>query len=211
MNIVTRPEYKNKTTFVGISFSSINTVESAAVVVDENFKIISMQRLNSYHDVEFWLKNLQGVKNTLIAVSMPKNEIMISNKWKYTSRIYHPVNLNSKIKSRDGWARRYSKKGTELFKELKSEGYDIFRFETSNVKRKLACNEAYTERTPADCKALQTAIKYKLNVKDLPHNMVPVAQLEAILGAFTAAFAFNGSHDIKKLFEYGSLDVLGFE
>ena len=157
-----------------------------------------------------YLKNLQGVKDSLIAVSLPKNEIMISNKWKYTSRIYHAVNFNSPIKSRDGWARRYSHKGVEFFKVLKSQNYDICRFEVANSKHGLGCNEAYLERTPADCKALQTALKMKLGMEELPTNMLPVAQLEAILGAYTAGEAFFGN-DAKKLFEYETLDVIGFE
>ena len=42
-----------------------------------------------------------------------------SSKWKYLSRVYHPVNLNSHLKNRDSWADRFSYKGTDLFKHLK--------------------------------------------------------------------------------------------
>lgn len=200
----------HKNFFVGISFSSINTIDSAAAVLDSDYNVISLVKLPTYHDLEFYLKNLQGIKDSLIAVSLPKNEIMISNKWKYTSRIYHAVNFNSPIKSRDGWARRYSHKGVEFFKVLKSQNYDICRFEVANSKHGLGCNEAYLERTPADCKALQTALKMKLGMEELPTNMLPVAQLEAILGAYTAGEAFFGNN-AKKLFEYETLDVIGFE
>ena len=148
----------------------------------------------------------------MIAVSMAKNEIMISSKWKYLSRIYHPVNLNSKIVNRDAWTDRFSKKGTDLFESLKENGYSIYRFDIHNAKTAFGCNEAFLDRTPADCKALQTGLKHKLHLNELPSNMLPVSELEAILGAYTA---YSFARDIenkkcKKLFQFHNLDVIGF-
>lgn len=209
---LTKPEFKDKKTFVGISFSSIATNESAVAVLDNNLNLLLMDKLYSFHDVHHFLENFQGVKNSMIAVSMAKNEIMISSKWKYLSRIYHPVNLNSKIANRDAWTDRFSKKGTDLFESLKENGYSIYRFDVHNAKTAFGCNEAFLDRTPADCKALQTGLKHKLNLDELPSNMLPVSELEAILGAYTA---YSFARDIenkkcKKLFQFHNLDVIGF-
>jgi len=203
-------EFKDKKTFIGISFSSIPSTESAVAVIDENLNVISMDKLFSLHDIHNYLTTLPGIKNSIIAISMSKNEVMISSKWKYVSRVYHPVNLNSSIKNIDGWADRFSKKGTDLFKELKSEGYDIFRFDIHNAKTAFGCNDAFLERSPADCKALQCGLREKLNMHSLPSNMLPVSELEAILGAYTIFCYSKENQKCKKLFDFHGLEVIGF-
>ncbi|MBQ2645341.1 hypothetical protein IJG14_07215 [bacterium] len=207
-----KPEFKDKKIFIGISFSSISSNESAVAVLDENLKIILLDKLYTMHDIEHFLKNFQGIKNSAIAVSMAKNEVMINSRWKYLSRIYHPVNLNSNLKNRDGWANRFSKKGVDLFKSLKNEGYFLFRFDIHNSKNAFGCNSAFLDRTPADCKALQSGLKYKLHFDNLPNNMLPVSELEAILGAYTIYSYVNDVDNKKcqKLFQFHDIDVIGF-
>ena len=204
------PKYKDKKTFIGISFSSIPSTESAVAVIDENLNVISMDKMFSLHDIIDFLNTLSGIKNSIIAVSMSKNEVMISSKWKYVSRVYHPVNLNSRIKNIDGWADRFSKKGVDIFKELKSSGYDIFRFDIHNAKMAFGCNEAFLERSPAECKALQYGLREKLNMKTLPTNMLPVSELESILGAYLVYCYSMENQKCKKLFEFHGLEVIGF-
>lgn len=207
-----KPEFQDKKFFVGISFSSISSNESAVAVLDDNLNILLLDKLYTLNDVDFFLKNFQGIKNSVIAISMAKNEVMINSKWKYLSRVYHPVNLNSNLKNRDSWADRFSKKGVDLFKNLKKDGYSIFRFDIHNAKTAFGCNEAFLDRSPADCKALQSGLKYKLNFDNLPSNMLPVSELEAVLGAYTI-FSFAKDFDnkkCKKLFDFHELDVIGF-
>lgn len=209
---ITKPEFRDKKTFIGISFSSISSSESAVAIFDEKLNIRLLDKLYSMHDIEHFLKTFQGAKNALIAVSMAKNETMISSKWKYLSRVYHPVNLNSHIKNRDFWADRFSKKGADLFKHIKNEGYSIFRFDIHNAKLAFGCNSAFLDRTPADCKALQTGLKYKLKLDSIPVNMLPVSELEALLGAYTVYSYANdiNNEKCKILFHFHDLDVIGF-
>lgn len=204
------PKFKDKKTFIGISFSSIPSTESAVAVIDENLNVISMDKMFSLHDIIAFLNSLSGIKNSVIAISMSKNEVMIGSKWKYVSRVYHPVNLNSRIKNLDGWADRFSKKGVDIFKELKSSGYDIFRFDIHNAKMAFGCNEAFLERSPADCKALQYGLREKLNMQTLPSNMLPVSELEAILGAYLIYCYSMENQKCKKLFDFHGLEVIGF-
>ena len=88
-NYTTKPEFRDKKTFVGISFSSISSTESAVAVLDDELNLILMDKLYTLNDVDYFLKNFQGAKNAMIAVSMAKNEVMISSRWKYLSRIYN--------------------------------------------------------------------------------------------------------------------------
>ncbi|MCR5261505.1 MAG: hypothetical protein K6C94_06665 [Candidatus Gastranaerophilales bacterium] len=209
---VTKPEFNGKKFFIGISFSSITSNESAVAVLDQNLNIILLDKLFSMHDVEHFLTSFQGKENAVIGISMAKNEVMISSRWKYLSRIYHPVNLNSSIKNRDNWADRFSKKGVDFFRSLKNNGCSVLRFDLQNVKTVFGLNGIFLDRTPADCKALQTVLKYKLNFANLPNNMLPVSELEAIMGAYTM---YSYTTDIKsevskKLFKFHDLDVVGF-
>lgn len=211
-NYSKQKKFSEKKTFVGISFSSIATNESAVAVLDNELNVLLMDKLYTIHDVFHFLENFQGIKNSVIAVSMAKNEVMISSKWKYLSRIYHPVNLNSRIVNRGAWADRFSKKGADFFADLKQEGYDIYRFDIHNAKTAFGCNDAFLDRTPADCKALQSGLKYKLNIENLSTNMIPVSELEALLGAYTI-YSYTKDFDnknSKKLFDFCDLEVIGF-
>ena len=72
-------------------------------------------------------------------------------------------------------------------------------------------NSLYKDRTPADCKHLQSFLKYEFKLDNLPSNLLPVSQLEAILGAYLSFTIENGQldEDYKKKFEFKGLDVMG--
>lgn len=176
----------SKVSFIGISLGGLSTIESAAAVIDKNFNIIMLDKLFSMNDIKYFINNFPGKQNAVFLISIPENEIMISSKWKYNSRTYHPVNLNTHMINRDDWTNRFSSRGSEYFKELNKKGIDIFRFDINNIKNFLGNGIAFKERTPIDCKALQDTLRIKYNMRELPVNMLPVAQLEAILGAILA-------------------------
>ena len=70
---------------------------------------------------------------------------------------------------------------------------------------------AYKDRTPIDCKALQDTLRLKYNLREWPVNMLPVAQLEAILGALLGQMIATKvtDFDYKKLGSYENLEILG--
>ena len=144
--------------------------------------------LNNFLDfvVKHFLNNFAGIKNATVLVSIPENEVMISSKWKYNSRTYDIVNMEEKIKNTDEWANRFSTRGSDFFKELNKNGIDIYRFDIDNLKKAFNNGYAYRERTPLDCKALQDSLRIEFNMRELPVNMLPVAQLEALMGAYFA-------------------------
>lgn len=203
---------QEKQSFVGISLSPSATVESAAAVLDSNMKIITLDKLFTMQDVEFFLDNLPGKKNSVIIISIPENDIMISSKWKYNSRTYQAVNLNSPVKNIDDWTNRFSPRGCEYFTALKENNIDLLRFDTINAKEAVGYCTPFKDRTPTDCKAIQNALKMKFNMRELPSNMLPVAQLEAILGGILGYTIVNGKEDsdYKLLYEYKNIEVAGF-
>ena len=74
------------------------TVSAESAILDKDLNIIKLDKLFSMQDIKYFFETLTGKKQSLVFATIPKNEVMISSKWKYQSRTYHPVNLNSRIK-----------------------------------------------------------------------------------------------------------------
>ena len=201
----------SKVSFIGISLGGLSTIESAVAVLDRNLHIITLDKLFSMSDVKYFLNNFAGKQNAVIMVSIPENQVMLDHKWKYNSRTYDLVNFDKKMINREDWTNRFSSRGSEYFKELSTKGTDIFRFDTDNMKKVMGSCYAYKDRTPTDCKSLQDTLRIKYNMRELPVNMLPVAQLEAILGAILANIITIGSSDFecKIIGEFDGLKILG--
>ena len=200
-----------KVSFVGISLGGLSTTESAVAVLDKNMHIVMLDKLFSMSDVKYFLDNFAGKQDSIILVSVPENETMLSSKWKYNSRTYVPVNLNKKMMNRDGWTNRFAPRGSEYFKELNENGIDLYRFDVDNMKKMFGNCFAFRDRTPIDCKSLQDTLRIKYGIRELPVNMLPVAQLEAILGAILAQMVAtqNSNFEYKQIGTYEDLPIIG--
>lgn len=200
-----------KVSFIGISLSGLSTIESAVAVLDKNLHVVMLDKLFSMNDVKYFLDNWAGKQNAIIMVSIPENEVMLNHKWKYNSRTYDLVNFDKQMINKDDWTNRFSSRGSEYFQNLKEEGYDIFRFDVNNMKKVFGNCYAFRERTPIDCKSLQDTLRMKYNMRELPVNMLPVAQLEAILGAFLGQMIAtdNKEFEYKQIGLYENLQIIG--
>ena len=185
----------SKISFIGVNLGSNNVSETAVAVLDKDLNIITLNKIYTMQDIKYYFDNLPGKKECMVTISIPENEIMISSKWKYLSRTYHPVNLNSSIKNVDDWADRFSPRGSEYFMELQKNGLDIVRCDIDNLKKQVGLCYSFRDRTPIDCKTLQITLRSKLNIKNLPANMLPVSQLEAILCAYLSRQIIFGEED----------------
>ena len=70
-------------------------------------------------------------------------------------------------------------------------------------------NSCYKERSPADCKFLQQTLRHEWGL-DLPQNMMPMSQLEAIVGALTAREKANNPGNMKVISKFKDFDVIDF-
>ena len=102
------------------------------------------------------------------------------------SKPYQLVNSNEHIINRDNWTQRYSTRGCEYFLNLKERGISISRFELYLARQKLNLYSNFKERSPADCKFLQNILKVEYGFENIPNNMMPAGQLEAIIGAIVS-------------------------
>ena len=101
---------------------------------------------------------------------------------------------------------RFATRGSDLFLSLKEQGADITRFEVYLARQQLNLYSNYKERSSADCKFLQSVLRQEYGFAELPSNMTPAAQLEAIVGTILAVKKLEGN--TKKIFEFKNLDVI---
>lgn len=197
--------------YVGISMSMASTTETGVAVIDSFGKIILVDKLYTMRDIQFFLDNYSSLKQSHLAVSLPWDNSMLEGKWRILSKPYQMVRTNENLLNRDNWTQRYSTRGCDYFKTLFDKGIDVCRFELYLTRQKLSLSSYFKERTPADCKFLQNALKTEYQFEDIPPNMMPMAQLEAIVGALIMRERSINPTNIKKIFEFNGLDVINIE
>jgi hypothetical protein len=132
---------------------------------------------------------------------------MLEGKWRVLSKQYQLIhNDEDMFLNRDNWMQRFSTRGCELLSELSNNGADINRFEVYLARQKLNLYSNYKERSSADCKFLQSVLKYEYGFDELPSNMMPMGELEAIVGAILAEKKIK--NETEKIFEFKGLNVI---
>ena len=157
-------DFSNKHYFAGISLASGASIDTGAAVLDRDLKVITLDKLFTMEDVKFFINNFAGKKNTIFTVSIPENPTMLNAKWKLYSREYQLIQSSSLIDvDKLEWTHRFTPRGSEFFKECKKNGIDIFRYNLGELKNSLGLSGMYKDRSPVECKSLQSAFKYKVS------------------------------------------------
>lgn len=193
---------------VGLSLGFSSSVESGVAVREiSTGKLIHVDKLFSMNDVRLFFENYTSLKNSVICVSLPWDNTMLEGKWRVLSKPYQLIHSDEDLfLNRDNWMQRFSTRGCDLLSELTAEGADISRYEIYLARQKFNLYSNFKERSSADCKFLQSALKFEYGFDELPANMMPVAQLEAIIGTMLAeAKIKNLTEDI---FEFKGLKVI---
>ena len=194
--------------YIGLSLASGSSMDSGVAVIDEDNKIILLDKLYKMNDVIFFFENFSSLKNSKICVSVPSDRTMLEGKWRILSKPYQLVATNKNIPNRDNWTQRHSNRGSEFLRELSERGISVTRFDIYMTRQSLHLNSCYKDRSPADCKFLQQALRYEWGFEDLPSNMMPMSHLEAILGAILAKEYANNPDKINKIYNFRGLDVI---
>ena len=209
------------THLVGLSLGPSSSIESGVAVREvSSGRLIHVDKLFSMNDIQTFFNNYISLKNSIICVSLPWDNTMLEGKWRVLSKQYQLIHNNEKqFLNRDNWMQRFSARGSELLLSLsdetgtnsdndsanKSVG-NIFRFEVFLTRQKLNLYSNYKERSSADCKFLQGALKNEFGFSELPSNMMPVAQLEAIVGTILANEHLKGN--TREIFNFKNLSVI---
>ena len=193
---------------VGLSLGPSSSVESGVAVMEiATRKLIYIDKLFSMNDVQLFFDNYVSLKNSAVCVSLPWDNTMLEGKWRVLSKQYQLIhNGEDMFLNRDNWMQRFSTRGCELLSGLSAEGVDITRFEVYLARQKLNLYSNYKERSSADCKFLQSCLRTEYGFDELPSNMMPMGELEAIVGVLLAEYKLK--EQTEKIFEYKGLEVI---
>lgn len=192
---------------VGLSLGPTSSVESGVAVREiASNKLIYIDKLFSMNDISLFFENYPSLKNSSICVSLPWDNTMLEGKWRVLSKPYQMIHTLGNFPNTDNWMQRFSTRGTDLLLSLKEQGCEISRFEIYLTRQKLNLYSNFKERSSADCKFLQGTLKTEFGFEELPTNMMPVAQLEAIIGTILAEEKIKGN--TKEIFKFRDLDVI---
>lgn len=193
---------------VGMSLGPSSSVESGVAVMELNTrKLIYLDKLFSMNDVQLFFDNYVSKNNSAICVSLPWDNTMLEGKWRVLSKQYQLIhNDEEKFLNRDNWMQRFSARGCELLSNLSEQGADVSRFEVYLARQRLNLYSNYKERSSADCKFLQSALKIEHGFDELPSNMMPMGELEAIVGVLLAERKIKG--ETENFFEFKGLNVI---
>lgn len=192
---------------VGLSIGPTSSIESGVAVREiASGKLIYVDKFFSMNDIQLFFDNYPSLKNSVICVSLPWDNTMLEGKWRVLSKPYQMIHTLGNFPNKDNWMQRFSTRGSDLFLSLKNKGCDISRFEIYLTRQKLNLYSNFKERSSADCKFLQGALKNEFGFEDLPSNMMPAAQLEAIIGAILAEEKLK--NNTKEIFEFKNLSVI---
>lgn len=199
------------THLVGISLGASSSVESGVAVREVSTgNLIHVDKLFSMNDVQLFFDNYPSLKNSIICISLPWDNTMLEGKWRVHSKQYQLIHNDEDLfLNRDNWMQRFSTRGCELFSNLSEFSNNIYRFEVYLARQKLNLYSNFKERSSADCKFLQSALKFEYGFEELSSNMMPVGQLEAIIGTILAEKKLN--EQTEKIFEFKGLDVINLK
>lgn len=193
--------------YVGLSLTAGSTLDTGLAILDEDYNLIMVDKLYKMSDVAFFFENFSSLKQSKLCVSLPWDRTLLNGKWRILSKPYQLVATNEHIKNIDNWTQRYSTRGCDFFNSLIEQGIEVSRFELYLTRQSLHLNSCYRERTPADCKFLQQILTNEWGI-DLPVNMMPMSQLEAIVGAILAMENTKNPDNIKEIFNFRGQRVI---
>ena len=193
--------------YVGLSLASGSSMDSGLAILDEYGSLILVDKLYKVNDIIHFFDNYNSLTNSKICVSLAWDRTMLNGKWRVLSKPYQPVATNPNIPNRDNWTQRYATRGSEYFLALTEKGVLIERFELYLTRQSMHLNSCYKERSPADCKFLQQTLATEWGL-ELPSNMMPMSQLEAIVGALLAKETVENPQNIKIISSFRGLNVV---
>ena len=193
--------------YVGLSLASGSSMDSGLAILDDSNTLILVDKLYKVNDIIHFFDNYSSLKDSKLCISLAWDRTMLEGKWRILSKPYQLVATNPNMPNLDNWTQRYTTRGAEYFKSLTEKGIEIDRFELYLTRQSMHLNSCYKERSPADCKFLQQALKSEWGL-ELPTNMMPMSQLEAIVGALLAKETVTNPQNIKIISSFKDLNVI---
>lgn len=193
--------------YVGLSLASGSSMDSGLAILDEDNTLIMVDKLYKVNDIMHFFDNFPSTANSDICVSLAWDKTMLNGKWRILSKPYQMVSTNPLFPNQDNWTQRYATRASDYLKSLIEKGAVVNRFELFLTRQNMHLNSCFKERSPADCKFLQQALTNEWGM-DLPVNMMPMSQLEAIVGAILAKENAKNPSNVHTIGEFRTLPVI---
>lgn len=193
--------------YIGLSLASGSSMDSGLAIFDDCDNLIMVDKLYKINDIMHFFDNYSSTGDSEICVSMAWDKTMLNGKWRILSKPYQMVSTNPYIPNQDNWTQRYATRGSDYFKSLSEKGANVNRFEIYLTRQSMHLNSCYLERSPADCKFLQQTLTNEWGI-ELPQNMMPMSQLEAIVGALLARENYKNKDNIKIISTFRDHNVI---
>lgn len=193
--------------YIGVSLASNSTTDTGLAIFDESNTLITVDKVYKMNDIMYFFDNFSSTKESEICVSMAWDKTLLNGKWRILSKPYQMVFTNPNIPNVDNWTQRYTSRGNDYFNSLAEAGTVVNRFELYLTRQSMHLNSCYLERSPADCKFLQQALINEWGL-DLPVNMMPMSQLEAIVGALIARENAKHPDNIKQIGQFKNMRII---
>jgi predicted nuclease with RNAse H fold len=175
--------------FVGIDLAPNEGLETGVAVLERGKTLLRMDKIYLNEDLMYFLKNLGPLENLVVALDVPKS-LNIQGRWRQEEIKMHPLRLvrQSPEESTD----RYSQRARDLYDTLQSQGVMTFLYYNYLAKMRYDLTIPYRTRTPQGCRALQSIIKTRLQIPNVPTNLAPSSVLDAMVGAYAAWSVYQG-------------------
>ena len=171
--------------FGGISLSNSINYDSGIAIIDKDKKIIMLDKFYNTDDLDIFLKNFNSIGSTFFMVSIPNDTSMLDGKWRIHSKNYKVLGDKFEI-NKNNWTNRLSARGSDILNKYNEQGMVYLRYDINQLRLAYDMTPTYALRSSLDCKSMHTALKLKYNFRQLPDNMLPASNFEAILGAMFA-------------------------
>lgn len=193
--------------YIGLSLASTSSMDSGLAIFDESNNLIMVDKLYKMNDIIHFFDNYSSTGDSELCVSMAWDRTMLNGKWRVLSKPYQMVSTNKLIPNQANWTQRFASRGSDYFNSLAERGTNVNRFELYLTRQSMHLNSCFKERSPADCKFLQQTLTNEWGI-ELPQNMMPMAQLEAIVGAILARENYENKQNIKNIASFRGQNVI---
>lgn len=174
----------NKQFFIGIALGENPTTETGVAILNRNLELIRVEKLFTNKEILFFLDTFSGTIDSTVCISLASTPHHFSSKWRQDEKCIHAFSL-FEASEQLLWTDRFSDRGKDIYTSLNFAGVSAYRYNIHLAKVRLNLIPPFKKRSQPGCKYLQTVIKDQLSVNNLPGNLIPIASLEAIIGAYT--------------------------
>jgi len=192
---------------IGFSLASNSAHNSAVCVLDNNKKIVFLDKLYFTDDIKLFFENSPYIKNSILMAAMVPDESLLDGKWRIHSKNYKSIEGLFNV-NKNNWTNRFNDRLKDLFLDLNKTKCDVFRCNISLVRQSYGLRADYLEKTSLDCKSFQQGLRIKYGLNLMSDNLLPAANLEAVLCALFAHDIKNGEIQTKEIANFCGIKVL---